>query len=645
MRRALVALVAVATLALPGAALAQDGPALRIDAADSSQHPQMELTVTVPAELAGTVLTGDDFTLLEGGDERAVTATPLDADALQVVLVLDTSGSMRGEPLAAAQAAARDFVRAMPTGVEIAVLGFGDAATLAAPFSTDRSSAFAAINALEARGETALYDALAESAAAFPAGEEARRRIVVLSDGGDTVSGATLEEAIVAVLGSGAGFYAVELPSPESDREALQRLAASTDGVVVAAGDPEALSGIFADIATELVSQYHLTYTSAANGRIDVTLTATAGGVSAASTRTVVLPAAPEPLPVTTRPAPQAVVPPTTAAAAPPPAPPAPFVAEPSPLARPEALAAGGGFVFLALLLLFLALRGSRASVAAAAARVRNSKKRRSLLQAVAGRAALLAEKTLETTDKGNTLNTRLEQAGIRLRPGEFALAAFVIGAGVLAAATVLGGPLVGIAVGIATVVAFRSWLSWRASKRKAAFGDQLGDTLQMIAGSIRAGYGLLQAIESAAAEALAPTSEEFSRLLVETQLGRDLGEALHALADRVESEDFRWVVEAIEIHRQVGGDLSEILETVSATIRDRTRIRRRVRALSAEGRLSAVILIALPVVVSVAISFTNPGYMAELTGTTVGRFMIGGGMTLIVLGAAWMRRIVRPQF
>ncbi len=648
MRRTAFAALLAFAVAIPTTAGAAEGdpPALRIDTADHSAYPDVQLTVTLPADLAGSVLTGSDFVVVEDGEERAATATKLGADALQVVLVLDTSGSMRGEPLAAAQAAARDFIARMPSGVEVAVLGFGDTAEVKAPFTTDAAAATAAVDGLEARGETALYDALRAAADAFAGTEEARRWIVVLSDGGDTVSGSTLEEAIVAVLGASAGFYAVELPSPESDRDALQRLAASTEGTVVAADDPEALSGIFGSIATELISQYMLSYTSAAHGRTQVSVSATANGVTAESTRSVVLPPPPPTPPAAERPpvAPPPPPPPTTLAP-PPPAPAEPFFVEPSPLTRPEALLAGGGFVFLALLLLLLALQGSRSSVVEALAKVRKMKDKRGALRSLAGKATLLAEKTLERTNRSKDLNTQLEQAGIRLRPAEFAVLAAAVGAGLLVVATVLGGPLLGIAAGGATVAVFRAWLGMRASKRKAAFADQLGDTLQMIAGSIRAGYGLLQAIESAASEALPPTSEEFSRLLVETQLGRDLGEALMALADRVESDDFRWVVEAIEIHRQVGGDLSEILDTVAATIRDRTRIRRRVRALSAEGRLSAIILIALPVLVSVAISITNPSYMAELTGTTIGRFMIGGGIGLILVGAAWMRRIVRPEF
>ncbi len=642
----LAAAAGAALLLMLGAtpAAAQESE-LRIDSADTSAYPTVELSVTVRG--GGSAET---FAVVEGdGEPIPAAAEKLAAEALQVVLVLDTSGSMKGEPLAAAREAADGFVASLPAGVEIAVLGFGSSPALVADFTTDRAAVRAAVDGLEAGGETALYDALAAAAAAFPADDAARRWVVLLSDGGDTISGATLEEAIVAVLGADVGLYAVQLASPEADFAALDRLAAAAEGTVVEAGDARALGSIFTAIAADLTNQYRLTYTSAANGLTDLTVTADGAGVRAVAAGTLRLPASPPPVafPAATTPPPAPLT--TAAPATTLPAAPTPVVREaPGLLASPEALAAGAGLIFLAILGGLLLAQSSREEVARRGRKIRlrrRSKEASGILSGLTKQATLLAEKTLERNERAKSLNARLEQAGIRLRPGEFVLAAASAAVGLLAAGTFLSGPLLGLGLAGASFLVPRFWLRWRAGRRRAAFADQLGDTLQMIAGSIRAGYGLLQAIEAAAAEALAPTSEEFSRLLVETQLGRDLGEALVALADRVGSDDFRWVVEAIEIHRQVGGDLSEILDIVSTTIRDRARIRRRIKALSAEGRLSAFILIGLPIVVGVAISFTNPGYMAELTGSTVGRVMIGGGAGLMVVGAAWMRKLVQPKF
>ena len=134
-----------------------------------------------------------------------------------------------------------------------------------------------------------------------------------------------------------------------------------------------------------------------------------------------------------------------------------------------------------------------------------------------------------------------------------------------------------------------------KVRKRQEAFADQLEQTLPLMAGSLRAGFSVTQAIDAVARESDEPTASEFRRVVVETRLGRDTDEALGALAERVESEDFRWVVQAIEIHRQVGGDLSEVLDNVYATIRDRNGVRRQIQALSGEGKLSAIILFVLP--------------------------------------------------
>ena len=136
---------------------------------------------------------------------------------------------------------------------------------------------------------------------------------------------------------------------------------------------------------------------------------------------------------------------------------------------------------------------------------------------------------------------------------------------------------------------------------------EQLPDTLSFIAGALRAGHSLPQAIDSLVHEAQSPTKEEFQRALFETQLGHTLPDALEMLAGRVRSEDFDWVVQAIGIQRDVGGDLAAVLDNVTATIRDRTRIRRQIDTLTAEGRLSALVLLALPVAVFLFLSVVEP--------------------------------------
>jgi tight adherence protein B len=637
---------------MPNSASGQELPApesvLRVDTLDTTEHPKVTATVTVPPEFVGQELGATAFTVVEAGQALPAAVTQLPNDALQVVLVLDTSGSMKGAPLTAAREAALSFVSAMPPGVEIAVIGFGNEPEVLSEFSTDTTQATAALDRLDAGGETALYDALEAAAALFPADDGARRRVVLLSDGGDTVSEAPLEEAILGLLGASAGFSAVELTSPEQDSNALQRLATAVDGRVVGAGDPAALDSIFKTIASDLVNQYQLSYQTNTFGPTEVTISVAASGVTASAVQAVRYPPPPTPA-VDPAPRPvKPVAPVTTVGPEPAPERNARIVV-PGPLSDPTALAIGGALVFLALLIGSQSMRVSKRTVAAMAKGAKRKRSRGSkkggALSGITSRATLFAERTLERGEGEKTVGILLEQAGVRLRSGEFVVLAGSISLTLSALGTFLLSPLIGLSVGVVVLAAFRFGLAWKASRRRAAFGDQLGEILQLISGSIKAGYGLLQALEAAASESLPPTSEELQRLLVETQLGRDLPEALRAMADRVDSEDFRWVVEAIEIQRDVGGDLAEILQTVATTVRDRAGIRRRVRALSAEGRLSAYILIGLPFLVAGAISVTNPSYMAELTQSVAGKVMIGGGISLMVVGALWMRRIVRIVF
>jgi tight adherence protein B len=182
------------------------------------------------------------------------------------------------------------------------------------------------------------------------------------------------------------------------------------------------------------------------------------------------------------------------------------------------------------------------------------------------------------------------------------------------------------------------------AGRRRTQFADQLADTLQLLGSSLRAGYGLVQAVDAVAKEAPSPTDAEFRRVVVESRLGRDLSASLWAAARRLEVVDFDWVVQAIEIHREVGGDLAEVLDNVGATIRDRNQLRRQVKALTAEGRYSAYVLLALPFVLALLMKVINPEYMGDLF-KGFGLVLVGFGGVLMVTGTVWLRKLCRPIF
>lgn len=229
--------------------------------------------------------------------------------------------------------------------------------------------------------------------------------------------------------------------------------------------------------------------------------------------------------------------------------------------------------------------------------------------------------------------------------------AASVIG-GVAAACSVaavagfaLLGPLGVLVFGGLPAVAVVLVVRARMAKRRSLFGQQLPDTLGLIAASLRAGISLPQAMASVAADSPQPTADEFQRIASEVRLGVDLTVALRNLGERMDSADMRWAIGAIEIHRDIGGDLAEVLDKVVETIRSRNRVKNQIQILTAEGRLSAWILGLLPPAMLVVISFLNPGYVRELTSRPLGWALLGIGAVLLTAGLVWMRRMTRLVF
>jgi tight adherence protein B len=183
------------------------------------------------------------------------------------------------------------------------------------------------------------------------------------------------------------------------------------------------------------------------------------------------------------------------------------------------------------------------------------------------------------------------------------------------------------------------------ATARQRAFADQLDDSLQLMASGLRAGHSLPQALAAVAREAEKPTSEEFTRIINETRVGRDMSRALADAAERMKSEDFEWVTQAIGINREVGGNLADVLDGVSKTIRERNQIRRQVKALSAEGKLSAYVLMGLPIGISAFLLVTNPSYMLKFTESLIGYVLIVVSIVMLIIGGLWMRKTVQIKF
>lgn len=310
----------------------------------------------------------------------------------------------------------------------------------------------------------------------------------------------------------------------------------------------------------------------------------------------------------------------------------------------PSALVLGLIAVYLAFGLFWLVIVKSRQTVPV--------ERRRPQAQAASSALSKLTDSAVGAINRGlrgrqlRLLTAdKFEQAGLRIRAADFLLmcgAAFFVG-GVLG--FILGGLGLGILLALPGPVILFVGLNIKASRRQSKFAEQLPDMLVMLAGSMKAGHSLLRAVDGAAEESESPMAEELTRVVNETRIGRDLVESLLDTSARMKSQDFLWVAQAIETQREVGGNLAELLENVNETIVDRARLSRQVRALSAEGKTSASVLVALPILMLVLICFINPTYAETFFTTVPGWIMLAVAAFLLGAGSFWLSRLIKPKF
>lgn len=239
-------------------------------------------------------------------------------------------------------------------------------------------------------------------------------------------------------------------------------------------------------------------------------------------------------------------------------------------------------------------------------------------------------------------LDLKMQQAGIPLLGTEFVLL-MVISAIIAGAVGVILSDRwhVGIMAAVMVVALEYIYILLRIERRAASFTNQLGDCLMMIANALRAGFSFLQAIELISKEMEPPVSEEFKHVVRDVGLGTPVERALTEMDRRVGSPDFSLVVTAVLIQQQVGGDLARILDTISDTIQDRIRMRREVKVLTSQGRMSGWILVLLPIAVGLFMTSMNPGYLDPLFHDSIGRIILAITIVMEIIGAVVINRIV----
>jgi tight adherence protein B len=251
-------------------------------------------------------------------------------------------------------------------------------------------------------------------------------------------------------------------------------------------------------------------------------------------------------------------------------------------------------------------------------------------------------DRTLTNRGLGSDLATQLARADMKLTVGEFLAATVIIVVGAGGVAYFLSNNIL-ITVGacVAGFFAPRIYIAIVRGRRLKAFNNMLGDTINLMVNSLRAGYSVMQAMEAVSKEMDAPISTEFGRVVQEQQLGLSLEQALDNMLRRIPSEDLDMMVTAINVQREVGGNLAEVLDAIAYTIRERIRIKGEIKALTAQSRVSGYMITAVPITLSVIIYLINPDFMSLLFTHRCGWLMIGTSIIGIVVGYVLINKIV----
>jgi tight adherence protein B len=632
------ALVAVAA----SGAHAVDGAIVDVERAAAGLQLAVDVPADVAVDLAGVTATVDEV----GYPAEAVRLSEGDSLVSRTtVLAIDTSDSMEGDRFDAAKAAAATFLEVVPADVAVGIVGFSATVETVLDPTTDREAALDVLAELELSRGTRLYEAVL--AAVDLAGDAGQGKVLVLSDGADT-GDTPLENVEETLADSEVVVDVVALEQGADAVASLGRLTGDAGEVVSAASDD--LAAAFSAEAEVLARQVGVTIdvpddVVAEQVSVAVTLPSDAGDVVARSTipATSSSPAsasAPLPIPVEAAPERSFAVPAWSMYAGV-----AVFAvglvvallmlvpAKPLPMSTEERVSS-----------YTTGLAGTRpgAPGGGTATANRPDTGEATLTQANQAVASLL-QRNRGLDDR---IASRLAAAGSELKSSEWLL----VHAGVFVVVSLVGlllsgGNIVaGLVFMVLGVVGPWVYLGIRAGRRRKKFDSLLPETLQLMSGSLSAGLSLMQSVDTIVREGAEPVRSEFKRVLVETRLGVSLEDAMDGVADRFDSRDFRWVVMAIRIQRQVGGNLGELLNTVADTMREREYIRRQVNALAAEGKLSAFVLAALPVLFFLYLLLAQGDYVRPLYEDVRGLIVLGGATLWLGVGAFWMSKLIKVE-
>jgi len=618
-------MVAAAVLAAALAVLAAGtaSASVQVQNVDTASYPTVNFSVVTSGISKTPPQVYENGTLVTGA-----TASNL-GSSKSVVLAIDRSQSMAGASMKNAAAAADNFVTTKPATDAIGVVAFGSSALTLTSFSTSTIDADGALRSVsvDPHSGTALYDAVVLASNELAAQPARGRVIILLTDGKDVSSSATLSKAIAAAQSAHVAVYPIAIAGPEFTPGPLRQMASATGGTFFRASSSSSLTQVYSTIASQLARTWRINYLTSARPGDSVKLRVTVPGQGAAA-RDVRVPVGPGGASAPS--GPSRLLPRSL------------FVSSTGTLAIALLV---GLLVLLAIAIVFAAKRSVWLKrrvdphVSRGGKTVRRAKTKRFAALTSLFRST---DQALGNVRQFRALARLLERAEVPLKAAEFTYL-------MLASAVVFG--LFGAIVTQSMLVFFVGaliggaipymFVSFKARRRLRAFDDQLPDLLVTLAASLKAGHSFRQGIQSVVEEGQEPASKEFKRVLTDTQLGRPMEDSLAEMAARVGSKNFSFVITAVTIQRQVGGSLATLIDMVAETVRQRQQFQRRIRALTAMGRMSAYVLVALPFFLAFMMTLINKSFMAPLWQRHVGHEMIILSLIMIAIGSAILKKIV----
>jgi tight adherence protein B len=465
---------------------------------------------------------------------------------------------------------------------------------------------------------TALYDAVVLSSRLFGADHLQARVIVLLTDGQEVSSTASLDEAIAAAREARVTVYPIGIESASFKPAALKRLAAETGGRYTGAAGTGALQSVYTALARELRRTWQLTYftTARPGDTFEVTVAGVDKKVLAPGTADV-----------------------STASGS--------SVPDPVFAVGPALVATIVGACILLGAFFFLRApvgAGLRRRLAPHIGEPERKRKRESVQERFATASTVMraTERAFGHLAVWHRLHRLLERADVPLRTVELVYACIGSGLVVGLIAVIAGPGLLFTLAGLAGGAMLPIGIVWRkAKKRLSAIDEQLPDLLSTLAASLKAGHSFRAGIQAVVDEGQPPASKEFKRVLTETRLGRPMDDALAEMAVRIGSKNVSFVVTAVTIQRQVGGSMAGIFDMVAETVRNRQQFARKIRSLTAMGRASAYVLVGVPFFMLGTITLLSAEYMDPLYHTSPGHKLLIGGCVMITIGSLMLRKIV----